>query len=207
MKLTEATIGELDFAKTNGLLPAIVQHVLTGEVLMQGFMNAEAIEATLQSQRVTFFSRSKNRLWTKGEASGNHLELVSAHTDCDQDSILLMALPVGPTCHLGSRSCFSDEGHQATPLLQSLADTIHSRRQQGDEASSYTAQLLNAGTKRAAQKVGEEGVEVALAAAAGDDEELLNESADLLYHLLVVLESRDLSLAQVLNVLLQRRQA
>lgn len=207
MQLTEATTDTLDFGKMDGLLPAIVQHVLTGEILMQGFMNAAAIKATLQTEKVTFFSRSKDRLWTKGEASGNYLELVSAHTDCDKDSILIMALPAGPTCHLGSRSCFSDDKHLATPVLQGLADTIHSRRQQGDEGSSYTAQLLQAGIKRAAQKVGEEGVEVALAAAAGDDQELLNESADLLYHLLVVLESRDLSLAQVLKVLLQRRQA
>ncbi len=206
MQLTEATTDELDFDKMDGLLPAIVQHVLTGEILMQGFMNQDAIKATLKTGKVTFFSRSKSRLWTKGEASGNYLELVSAHTDCDKDSILVMALPAGPTCHLGSRSCFSDDNHQATPLLQGLADTIHSRRQQGDEAASYTAQLLKAGTKRAAQKVGEEGVEVALAAAAGDDQELLNESADLLYHLLVVLESRDLTLAEVLKVLLQRRQ-
>lgn len=205
MEINSTTRSQLDFSKaSDGLIPAIVQHALSGEVLMQGFMNAAAVEKTLETAQVTFYSRSKERLWTKGEASGHVLQLVSLHTDCDADSLLALALPQGPTCHLGTRSCFSSSTATAVPLLQQLNDTIASRKSATPE-SSYTARLFAEGTKRAAQKVGEEGVEVALAACAGDDRELLNESADLLYHLLVVLESRDLSLNQVLEVLRQRQ--
>ncbi|PWW15956.1 MULTISPECIES: bifunctional phosphoribosyl-AMP cyclohydrolase/phosphoribosyl-ATP diphosphatase HisIE [Pseudidiomarina] len=204
MLITPANQAVVNFSKAaDGLLPAMVQHPLSGEVLMQGYMNSEALAHTLSHQRVTFFSRSKQRLWTKGESSEHFLQVVSVHTDCDQDSLLIRALPLGPTCHLGSRSCFSDE--QSTPMLQTLMDTISSRRN-ADPSSSYTASLFAAGIKRAAQKVGEEGVEVALAATAGDNHELLNESADLLYHLLVVLAARDLSLNDVLAVLQQRHQ-
>lgn len=201
MRITANQIDQLDFAKTDGMLPAIVQHAFSGEILMQGFMNQAALEQTLSSNKVTFFSRSKQRLWCKGESSGHTLELISAHTDCDRDSLLVLALPNGPTCHLGTRSCFTDA--QAVPMLQKLNDIIESRKGAPVD-SSYTASLFAQGIKRAAQKVGEEGVEVALAAVAGDDAELLNESADLLYHLLVVLAARDRSLNDVLAVLAQR---
>lgn len=204
MKITSSALDQIDFAKGDGLLPAIVQHALTGVVLMQGYMNRLALEHTLTSRQVTFYSRSKQRLWTKGESSGHTLTLHSAHSDCDQDSLLLLALPQGPTCHTGCKSCFQvTDDFQATALLSRLEHTI-ARRKQADPASSYTAQLFAEGTKRIAQKVGEEGVEVALAAVAGDDHELLNESADLLFHLLTLLASRDLQLSDVLAVLAAR---
>ncbi|MBR9908432.1 MAG: bifunctional phosphoribosyl-AMP cyclohydrolase/phosphoribosyl-ATP diphosphatase HisIE [Gammaproteobacteria bacterium] len=201
MRILADQITQLDFAKTDNLLPAIVQHAYSGEILMQGFMNQAAVEQTLSSNLVTFYSRSKQRLWCKGESSGHTLELICVHTDCDRDSLLVLALPNGPTCHLGTRSCFNDE--HAVPMLQKLNDIIESRKGAPVD-SSYTASLFAQGIKRAAQKVGEEGVEVALAAVAGDDKELLNESADLLYHLLVVLAARDRSLNDVLAVLAQR---
>ncbi len=195
---------ELAFNKSAGLLPAIVQHALSGEVLMQAYMDLQAAKISLEQQRVTFFSRSQQRLWQKGETSGHILQLVSMHTDCDQDSILVQALPLGPACHLGTRSCFSDG--QAVPMLQQLMDTINDRQASSDAQASYTAQLLAQGVQRCAQKVGEEGVEVALAAVTGDTDELLNESADLLYHLLVVLAARNLNINDVLAVLNERHQ-
>ncbi|MDN7128866.1 bifunctional phosphoribosyl-AMP cyclohydrolase/phosphoribosyl-ATP diphosphatase HisIE [Pseudidiomarina sp. 1APR75-15] len=204
MRIDESNQQQIDFDKQQGLVPAIVQHALTGTVLMQGYMNAEAVQATLDEQRVTFFSRSKQRLWCKGESSGHHLQLVSLHTDCDQDSLLALALPQGPTCHLGTESCFSATDFSEQPLLNQLMRIVQSRSA-NPEGSSYTERLLAEGSKRAAQKVGEEGVETALAAVADDREELLNESADLLYHLLVLLRSKDLELNDVLTILHQRR--
>jgi len=204
MQVTLENLGQLDFAKQNDLLPAIVQHAHNGTVLMQGYMNPAALEQTLMSELVTFYSRSKERLWCKGESSGNTLQLVSVHSDCDADSLLIRALPAGPTCHLGSESCFSSEQFSEQPTLAQLMRVVQQRVANAD-SKSYTEQLLAAGTKRAAQKVGEEGVEVALAAATHDREELLNESADLLYHLLVVLHSEGLDLNDVLAVLEQRR--
>ena len=204
MKITATTLEQLNFATADNLLPAIVQHALTGVVLMQGYMNKAALEHTLNTQQVTFFSRSKQRLWTKGESSGYTLTLHSVHTDCDQDSLLLLALPQGPTCHTGCDSCFNfAHDQQAAALLSRLEQTIVSRKQAAP-SSSYTAQLFAEGTKRIAQKVGEEGVEVALAAVAGDNHELLNESADLLFHLLTLLASRDLQFSDVLAVLAER---
>lgn len=204
MLVTLDTLEQLDFAKQQQLLPAIVQHPYSGTVLMQGYMTPEALQQTLTSGRVTFYSRSKQRLWCKGEQSGNYLQLVAVHTDCDADSLLILALPQGPTCHLGSESCFSSANAAEQPLLQHLMRVIQQRQPQADSAS-YTERLLAKGSKRIAQKVGEEGVEVALAAATGDREELLNESADLLYHLLVLLHSEQLELTDVLAVLHQRR--
>lgn len=204
MRINESNQEQIDFSKQQDLVPAIVQHALTGAVLMQGYMNAEAVAATLAEQRVTFYSRSKQRLWCKGESSGHYLQLVSLHTDCDQDSLLALALPQGPTCHLGTESCFSAEDHSEQPLLNQLMRIIQNRTA-NSEASSYTERLLAEGSKRVAQKVGEEGVETALAAVAGDRDELLNESADLLYHLLVLLRTKDLELSDVLAVLHQRR--
>ncbi|MBG21833.1 MAG: bifunctional phosphoribosyl-AMP cyclohydrolase/phosphoribosyl-ATP diphosphatase [Idiomarinaceae bacterium] len=204
MRVTLENLSQLDFAKQNDLLPAIVQHAHNGTVLMQGYMNPAALEQTLMSELVTFYSRSKERLWCKGESSGNTLKLISVHSDCDADSLLIRALPAGPTCHLGSESCFSSEQFSEQPTLAQLMRVVQQRVANTD-SKSYTEQLLAAGTKRAAQKVGEEGVEVALAAATHDREELLNESADLLYHLLVVLHSEGLDLSDVLAVLEQRR--
>ena len=189
----------------NQLLPAIVQHAISGKVLMQGYMNPEALEHTLQSGNVTFYSRSKQRLWTKGESSGHFLKLVSVHLDCDGDALLLKANPIGPTCHLGTTSCWDDDQGAAVGFLAQLEQVIASRKG-ADAATSYTASLFAKGTKRIAQKVGEEGVETALAATAGDNAELLSESADLLYHLLVLLQQQGLSLAEVVAVLRQRHQ-
>lgn len=201
MQVTSETISQLAWDKMDGLLPCTVQHALTGEVLMLGYMSADAVSESFSRQSVTFYSRSKARLWTKGETSGNTLQLQGIYSDCDNDALLVLALPNGPTCHLGTRSCFADA---PAPLLQQLNNVISSRKG-ADPDSSYTARLFNAGIKRAAQKVGEEGVEVALAAAVNDIDELHNESADLLYHLLVVLQSADTDLEAVLRVLQQRQ--
>ncbi|MBL0666215.1 bifunctional phosphoribosyl-AMP cyclohydrolase/phosphoribosyl-ATP diphosphatase HisIE [Aeromonas jandaei] len=196
---------QLDWEKCDGMIPAIVQHAASGEVLMQGFMTREALEKTQSSGQVTFFSRSKQRLWTKGESSGNVLNLVTISTDCDQDSLLIAANPVGPTCHKGTTSCF--HGHPLPPLgfLAELEQVLAARKG-ADPATSYTASLYGKGTKRIAQKVGEEGVEVALAAMAKDREELINESADLLYHLTVLLQNEGLELKDVVQRLYERHQ-
>jgi phosphoribosyl-ATP pyrophosphohydrolase/phosphoribosyl-AMP cyclohydrolase len=191
----------------DGLLPLIVQHAVSGKVLMQGFANSEALATTLQSGRVTFFSRSKNRLWTKGESSGQFLKLQSLTADCDRDSLLALALPDGPTCHVGTETCWHDP-HSNAPALSFLTDleAVIASRQHADPKSSYTASLFARGVKRIAQKVGEEGVESALAAMAGDREELKNEAADLIFHLLVLLRSQDLALNDVIDVLKARHQ-
>ena len=193
----------LDWEKTDGMIPAIVQHVHTGEVLMQGFMTREALAKTIETGHVTFFSRSKGRLWTKGETSGHVLQLRAITTDCDNDSLLVAADPIGPTCHRGCKSCFDE--HPALPLaFLAELEQILAGRKNADPESSYTARLYAKGTKRIAQKVGEEGVEVALAAMAKDREELINESADLLYHLTVLLQNEGLHLADVVNRLHER---
>lgn len=182
-----------------GLAPAVVQHRRTGKVLMLGWMNAEALERTLSSGEVHFFSRRRGALWKKGETSGNTLRLRSLRTDCDRDALLVEADPAGPTCHTGEESCFFETlfedgaGEERTPglaaALTRLAAIVDDRAGRRPE-DSYTARLLAAGAARAAQKVGEEGVETALAAAAGTEEEVASEAADLLYHLLVLLKSR-----------------
>lgn len=192
-----------DWDKGGGLLPAIVQDAVTGRVLMLGYMNAEALERTRASGHVTFYSRSKQRLWTKGETSGNSLELVRMRADCDRDALLIEAVPHGPTCHRGTETCFGDEFRPSVGFLGRLEAIIESRRG-ADPESSYTASLLDRGVKKCAQKVGEEGVEVALAALSGDREELAEESADLLYHLLVVLAAADLPLEDVVDRLRRR---
>ncbi len=194
---------KLDWDKIGGLVPAIIQDVATGRVLMLGYMDRQALERTVATGHVAFFSRSKQRLWTKGETSGNFLELVSMALDCDRDTLLIQAIPHGPTCHLGTDTCWGDELHPAVGFVAQLERIVDSRKSV-DPESSYTARLLAEGIKRAAQKVGEEGVEVALAATVGDRDELINESADLLYHLLVVLAARDTGLDEVLAEL-QRR--
>ncbi|MDT8409948.1 MAG: bifunctional phosphoribosyl-AMP cyclohydrolase/phosphoribosyl-ATP diphosphatase HisIE [Wenzhouxiangellaceae bacterium] len=193
----------MDWDKGDGLLPAVVQDAGTGRVLMLGYMNFEALEKTRATGHVTFFSRSRQRLWTKGETSGNTLELRGIDSDCDRDTLLIQAIPHGPTCHLGSDTCFGNEIKPAVGFLCQLERVIDSRRS-ADPESSYTARLLARGVKRCAQKVGEEGVEVALAATAGDRAELVTESADLLYHLLVVLAASDVGLEEIFEELKQR---
>ncbi|MGK7297329.1 MAG: bifunctional phosphoribosyl-AMP cyclohydrolase/phosphoribosyl-ATP diphosphatase HisIE [Candidatus Wenzhouxiangella sp. M2_3B_020] len=196
-------IEELEWDKVDGLMPAIVQDDATGRVLMLGYMDREALEKTRATGHVTFFSRSKHRLWTKGETSGNTLELVGVTADCDRDTLLVRAVPHGPTCHLGTATCFGEDFRPSIGFLARLEEIIESRRG-ADPESSYTARLLDRGIKRCAQKVGEEGVEVALAAASGDHEELTDESADLLYHLLVVLAASEVTLDEVVERLAAR---
>jgi phosphoribosyl-ATP pyrophosphohydrolase/phosphoribosyl-AMP cyclohydrolase len=206
MKLDQ--IDTLDWAKGDGLLPAVVQDASSGKVLMLGYMNREALRKTLGEQRVTFYSRSKQRLWTKGETSGNFLHLVDAAVDCDNDTLLLTANPDGPTCHNGTDSCFGDAiGTTATQLafLSRLEAVIEKRVSERPEGS-YTARLWAEGPTRMAQKVGEEGVEVALAAVTQADEKLVGEAADLLFHLTLLLKSRQLSLSDVVAEL-ERRHA
>lgn len=193
----------VDFAKGGGLAPAIAQHWLTGEVLMLGYMDAEALAATRASGMVTFHSRSKGRLWMKGEGSGNVLRLKGLHADCDADALLVLAEPAGPTCHRGTRSCFGGEVQPPAGFLAEL-DALVARRARERPAGSYTTQLLDGGVRRVAQKVGEEGVETALAAVAQDDAALLGEAADLIYHLVVLLRSRGLGWDQVTRVLMER---
>ena len=195
----------LDWAKGDGLLPAIVQHWLSGEVLMLGYMNVDALTQTQASGKVTLYSRSKQRLWTKGESSGHVLVLKSIRIDCDADTLLIQADPHGPTCHTGTSSCFGDSADVRPPLgflaeLDALVAQRHAERPEG----SYTTQLFDGGIRRIAQKVGEEGVETALAAVVQGDEELLGEAADLIFHLTVALRARGLSLGDVVGVLADR---
>lgn len=196
---------DIDFEKSGGLVPAIVQHGLTGEVLMLGYMNAEALGVTQEKGLVTFWSRSKNRLWTKGETSGDVLRLVSIAADCDRDALLVQALPDGPTCHLGTRSCFGDIPGPVLAFLGQLSGIIDDRAVAAGE-ESYTAKLLSKPINKIAQKVGEEGVETALAGVAEDDAALTGEAADLVFHLMVLLKARGLSLTDVAGEL-QRRHA
>jgi phosphoribosyl-ATP pyrophosphohydrolase/phosphoribosyl-AMP cyclohydrolase len=204
--VTPEQIANIDFAKGNGLVPAIVQDALTLQVLMLAYMDEAALKETLESGEATFFSRSRGGRWRKGETSGHRLKVVSVTPDCDGDTLLVLAEPLGPACHLNTTSCFGDEDAPGLGRLGKLERTIDDRAS-ADPSTSWTAKLLAAGSKRAAQKVGEEGVETALAGAAGDVEELCNESADLLYHLMVLLKSRGVRLAQVLAVLKRRAEA
>ncbi|AKJ42525.1 Phosphoribosyl-ATP pyrophosphatase [Pragia fontium] len=200
--LTQQQQNQLDWEKVDGMIPAIVQHAISGEVLMLGYMNPEALHATEQSGKVTFFSRTKQRLWTKGESSGNFLNVVSITPDCDNDSLLILANPQGPTCHNGTNSCFAPAETDWTFLYQ--LEQLLASRKHADPQTSYTAKLYASGTKRIAQKVGEEGVETALAATVNDREELTNEASDLIYHLLVLLQDQDLDLSTVINRLRER---
>lgn len=200
--LNEADISNLAWEKVDGLIPAIIQDARDGRVLMLGYMNHQALLTTIDSQRVTFFSRSKQRLWTKGETSGHHLDLVDIAADCDRDTLLVQAIPHGPTCHTGTETCFGETNWPPVGLLARLQTLIEGRRD-GDPEKSYTTRLLQGDLARCAQKVGEEGVETALAAVTAN--KLDEEAADLIYHLLVCLTAADSSLGKVLAELQRRR--
>lgn len=194
---------KIDFAKGSGLVPAIIQHSETNQVLMLGYMNEEALNITNKTGLVTFFSRSRNKIWTKGETSGYFLELISMINDCDNDTLLIKVLPKGPVCHNGTISCFDEDKFSNTSFLTKLEEIIKSRKLK-DENESYTSKLLNGPLRRIAQKVGEEGVETALASVTETDEKLIGESADLLYHLLVLLQAKGLKLSDVVHELSKR---
>ncbi|MCK9538902.1 bifunctional phosphoribosyl-AMP cyclohydrolase/phosphoribosyl-ATP diphosphatase HisIE [Dokdonella sp.] len=196
-----AWAGDLAWDKQDGLLPAIVQDADTRQVLMLGYMDRAALAATWATGSVTFFSRSRQRLWTKGETSGHRLGLVSIDTDCDRDTLLVQALPAGPVCHTGQPGCFGKAPADALAAL----DRIIAERVRERPEGSYTARLLASGIRRIAQKVGEEGVETALAGAAGDIPQLREEAADLLYHLIVLLRASGIGLAEVAAVLARRQ--
>ncbi len=196
----------LDWDKGEGLLPAVVQHARSGAVLMLGYMNRAALEESRRSGRVTFWSRSRQRLWTKGESSGHLLRLVGVRADCDRDTLLVQAEPEGPTCHLGTATCFGADSGLPLAFLAEL-DALVARRERERPPGSYTTRLFEGGLRRMAQKVGEEGVETALAAVAQDERALLEESADLLFHLLVLLRARGLGLGDVVQVLAARHAA
>lgn len=193
---------QLDWQKVNNLMPVIIQHYVSGDVLMLGYMTPEALKQTQTTGKVTFYSRTKNRLWTKGETSGHFLNVKSISTDCDNDTLLILVDPIGATCHTGSNSCFAQAKTEWGFLYQ--LEQLLAARKNSDPQSSYTAKLYHEGTKRIAQKVGEEGVETALAATVHDREELKNESADLIYHLLVLLQDQNLSLQDVIGILKAR---
>ncbi len=198
----------MDFKKLGGLIPAIIQDANTDRVLMLGFMNSEALEKTRKEGKVTFFSRTKNRLWTKGEESGNFLHVVEILEDCDNDTLLIKANPVGPVCHTGSDTCFnekntSEQNPEGIDFISELQQLIHTRKEEMP-AGSYTTSLFKDGINKIAQKVGEEAVELVIEAKDNDDELLLNEAADLLYHLLVLLTAKGKDISDVASVLEQR---
>jgi phosphoribosyl-ATP pyrophosphohydrolase/phosphoribosyl-AMP cyclohydrolase len=207
--LSAADVERIDWDKNAGLVPAIVQHAINGEVLMLGYMNRAALLASFAGGRVVFFSRTRQRLWEKGETSGHHLQLREIRLDCDRDTLLVTALPEGPVCHTGTRSCFGDTPPTpaaSTGFLLELERIIGERIAEAPEGS-YTARLVNRGLRRVAQKVGEEGLEVALAGCTEEDPALVGECADLLYHLLVLLRVRSLKLGQVVEELRDRHAA
>ena len=201
--LSAADLSSLAWDKMDGLLPAVIQDRSSGEVLMLGYMNREALEASLVSGFATFFSRSKGRLWQKGETSGNRLAVRGIFADCDDDALLVKAEPAGRTCHLGTRSCFSGAEGEGIAFLDRLAAVVRERAESGGEAS-YTAKLLADGPARIAQKVGEEGVEVALAAVTRDRDGCIEETADLVYHLTVLMQARGYSWEDVASRLAER---
>lgn len=194
---------QADFGKGNGLLPAIVQDEATGKVLMLGFMNEEALKMTNESGKVTFFSRSKNSLWTKGESSGNYLDVKSVLLDCDKDTFLIKAIPSGPVCHTGSDTCWGEQNEYDFSFLHQLAAVIQDRKNHPVEGS-YTNLLFNNGINKIAQKVGEEAVEVIIEAKDDNKQLFIQECADLLFHFLVLLEAKDTSLNTVLAELEKR---
>jgi phosphoribosyl-ATP pyrophosphohydrolase/phosphoribosyl-AMP cyclohydrolase len=199
-------IMKIDFTKnTDGLIPTIIQDNETKNVLMMGYMNQEALDKTLETNKVTFFSRSKNRLWTKGEESGNFLNLISIKKDCDDDTLLIQVNPVGPTCHTGSDTCWQETNNQEYGFISKLEKTIKDRKENADSDSSYIASLFAKGINKIAQKVGEEAVEVVIEAKDSNDDLFLSESADLLFHYLILLQAKGFQLNDVISVLKQRK--
>ncbi|WP_166924178.1 bifunctional phosphoribosyl-AMP cyclohydrolase/phosphoribosyl-ATP diphosphatase HisIE [Flavobacterium poyangense] len=196
----------IDFTKnTDGLIPAIIQDSETKAVLMLGYMNKESLQKTIETQKVTFFSRSKQRLWTKGEESGHFLNLVDIKNDCDGDTLLIQAKPVGPTCHTGADTCWQAENKETYGFISSLEDTIKIRRENANSEKSYVASLFEKGINKIAQKVGEEAVEVVIEAKDNNDDLFLSESADLLFHYLILLQAKGFQLNDVVNVLKKRQ--
>ncbi|TPG45436.1 bifunctional phosphoribosyl-AMP cyclohydrolase/phosphoribosyl-ATP diphosphatase HisIE [Flavobacterium pectinovorum] len=196
---------DIDIKSAHGLIPAIIQDSETKNVLMLGYMNEESLQKTIETQKVTFFSRSKQRLWTKGEESGNFLNLVSIKNDCDGDTLLIQAKPVGPTCHTGADTCWQEENKENYGFISSLENTIKTRRENADSEKSYVASLFEKGINKIAQKVGEEAVEVVIEAKDDNDDLFLSESADLLFHYLILLQAKGFQLNDVVDVLKKRQ--
>ena len=195
----------IDFNKNNdGLVPAIIQDATTKNVLMLGYMNEEAYNKTKETKKVTFFSRTKKRLWTKGEESGNFLNLIAIKNDCDNDTLLITANPIGPTCHKGSDTCWDETNSENFGFISKLENTIESRLKAGDTKKSYVASLFASGINKVAQKVGEEAVEVVIEAMDNNDDLFLSESADLLFHYLMLLQAKGFKLNDVVEVLKSR---
>jgi len=193
---------KIDFNKNNdGLVPAIIQDFITRQVLMLGYMNKEAYDKTVETGKVTFFSRTKNRLWTKGEESGNFLNLVSVKNDCDNDTLLIKVNPVGPTCHTGTDTCWDETNEQSFGFLSELESVITSRRVNADSKKSYVASLFEKGINQIAQKVGEEAVETIIEAKDDNEELFLNEGADLLFHYLILLQAKGYTLKDIVKIL------
>lgn len=196
---------KLDFDKTpDGLIPAIIQDATTKNVLMLGYMNEESLKTTQETKKVTFFSRSKNRLWTKGEESGNFLNLIDIKKDCDSDALLIQVNPVGPTCHTGTDTCWGEKNEQDYGFLSTLEQIITSRKENQNDEKSYVASLFRKGMNKIAQKVGEEAVETVIEAKDNDDSLFLNESADLLFHYLILLQAKGFTLNDVVELLQSR---
>ncbi|PXY39381.1 bifunctional phosphoribosyl-AMP cyclohydrolase/phosphoribosyl-ATP diphosphatase [Flavobacterium cheongpyeongense] len=196
---------EIDIKSSHGFIPAIIQDSETKNVLMMGYMNEESLQKTIETQKVTFFSRSKQRLWTKGEESGNFLNLVSIKNDCDGDTLLIQAKPVGPTCHTGADTCWQEENKENYGFIYQLENTIKTRRENADSEKSYVASLFEKGINKIAQKVGEEAVEVVIEAKDDNDDLFLSESADLLFHYLILLQAKGFQLNDVVDVLKKRQ--
>lgn len=195
----------IDIKSSHGLIPAIIQDSETKNVLMLGYMNEESLQKTIDTQKVTFYSRSKQRLWTKGEESGNFLNLVSVKNDCDGDTLLIQAKPVGPTCHTGADTCWQEENKENYGFISELEKTIAVRRENADSEKSYVASLFEKGINKIAQKVGEEAVEVVIEAKDDNDDLFLSESADLLFHYLILLQAKGFQLNDVVDVLKKRQ--
>jgi len=193
---------KINYSKSeNGLVPAIIQDAKTNKVLMLGYMNEKAYTKTVESGKVTFFSRTKSRLWTKGEESGNYLNVVSIKNDCDNDSLLIKVNPVGPTCHKGTDTCWAVENNQSFGFLSELENVIKGRREAANSEKSYVASLFEKGINKIAQKVGEEAVEIVIEAKDNNDDLFLNEGADLLFHYLILLQAKGYTLKDIVNVL------
>ena len=197
-------IGKIDFKKGDGLVPAVIQDVNTLQVLMMGYMNQEAVEKTLETKLITFYSRSKERLWTKGEESGNTMQLVSMETDCDNDTLLVQVTPTGPTCHKGTKTCWGKEASTRYGIINDLEKVIDKRKEK-PKKNSHVSKMLEKGTNKIAQKVGEEAVELVIEAMDDNDDLFLEEGADLMFHYLMLIKSRGFRIDDILKVLEKRK--